>query len=130
MIDFIISINITVNDLMRLWPDEVMEGLNYSRVILVFDEYYTKEEHDKIYNWFKNVIKCNHLHELNKYDNENGKYILKESYDDHHEFINKVVCYIENCDLQVIRCAYDLYDMISDMDGYDIYYIRSEQEEQ
>lgn len=100
---------ISVNQLKQLWPDEYMEYLNYANVMLIFDEDgYSSEEYDEIYNWFTKIIKCNHLHQL-------------DTYDSHHENVKGLICYIENCDLQTIESAHELYEMY--VDGYESYYI-------
>lgn len=113
---------ISVKQLKQLWPDEYMEHLNYANVMLIFDkDGYSSEEYDEIYNWFRNVIKCNHLHQLDTFEflGQGGK--IDKPYDSCHENARGLICYIENCDLQIIKSAHELYEMY--VDGYDSYYI-------
>ena len=111
----------TVDKFVELFHE--IDNINYTKKILVFDEEYTKEELDKIYDLLCNKWVVNKLYRLNKIVGVNGSGPVYDWYKDNHILIEKQVIFVENCDLDVIDDAYDLIEYLEE--GYELYRVVS-----
>lgn len=115
---------ISVTEFCKDFPE--IENINYTNKIIVFSEGYSDEEYDKIYDLLRNKWNVNKLRYLNKLVGHNGSGDVYDTYDDNHKLIKRQLILVENCDLEVIESAYDLWEYL-DMD-YDLYLICPEEE--
>jgi len=98
-----------------------IEDINYTYKIIVFSEGYSDEEYDKIYDLLRNKWKVNKLWRL---DDTDSYYRFHVEHD--HSLIKRQLILVENCDLEVIESAYDLWEYL-DM-GYELYLVCCEEE--
>ncbi len=111
---------LTVDMFLKFFDD--IEKINYQKKIIVFDEEYTDEELDKIYDLLKNKWQVNKLYRLDHFDSQE-QYTYK--YDYSHDLIQKKIILVENCDLDNISDAYELIEYIKM--GYELWYVFSEE---
>lgn len=104
----------------------VIDDINYTHKIIVFSEGYSDEEYDKIYDLLHNKWDVNKLRYLNKLVGHNGSGPVYDVYDDNHKLIKRQLILVENCDLEVIDTAYELWEYL-DMD-YELYLICPEED--
>lgn len=101
-----------------------IDDINYMYKIIVFSEGYSDKEYDKIYNLLHNKWKVNKLWRLNK--EVPGFSKADRIYEFDHSLIKRQLILVENCDLEVIDKAYELWEYL-DMD-YDLYLVCPEEE--
>lgn len=116
---------ISVSQFLTYFSD--IEDINYKHKILVFSEGYSDEDYDKIYDLLHNKWKVNKLRYLNKLEGCNSSGMIYDTYDDNHKLIKRQLILVENCDLDVIDDAYELWEYL-DMD-YKLYLICPEEDE-
>lgn len=109
----------TVDRFLEFFDD--IEKMNYQKKIIVFDENYNNDELNKIYDLLKNKWKVNKLYRLDYYDSDE-RYAYK--YDDNYHLIQKKIILVENCDLDVISNAYELFEYTKE--GYELWYVISQ----
>ncbi len=112
----------TVDKFIELFPE--IEDINYTYKILTFDEEFSEEELNKIYDLLYNKWDVNKLRRLDKLIGKNGSDLVYDHYKDNHKLIEKQIIFVENCDLDVITDAYDLVEYLEE--EYDIYHIISQ----
>lgn len=105
-----------------------IDDINYTHKIIVFSEGYSDEEYDKIYDLLRNKWAVNKLRYLNKLVGHNGSGPVYDTYDDNHKLIKRQLILVENCDLEVIESAYELWEYL-DMD-YELYLVCPEIKEE
>lgn len=110
---------ISVNMFLKFFDD--IEKINYQKKIIVFDEDYNNDELNKIYDLLKNKWKVNKLNRLDYY-NSHDEYTYK--YDYNYDLIERTIILVENCDLNVISDAYELFECINE--GYELWHVVSE----
>lgn len=107
---------LTVDMFLRFFDD--IEKINYQKKIIIFDEEYTDDELDKIHDLLKNKWKVNKLYCLDTI----GMHAYE--YDFNHDLVQRKIILVENCDLDIISDAYELFEYI-DM-GYELWYVVSQ----
>ncbi len=109
----------TVDRFLEFFDD--IEKINYQKKIIVFDENYNNDELNKIYDLLKNKWKVNKLDRLDHFDSyEKYTYEYKYNYD----LIERKIILVENCDLDVITDAYELFEYIRE--GYELWHVVSQ----
>ena len=86
-----------------------IDSVNYEKIIFVFDEEFTDEGYDLIF------------HIIHDKWNVNKLYRIHDDYDNHHSLIHDQVIFVENCDIQTVDDAKDLFDYL--YDGYEIIFV-------
>jgi len=110
---------VTVDMFLKFFDD--IEKINYQKKIIVFDEDYNNDELNKIYDLLKNKWKVNKLNRLD-FLNTTDKYTFK--YDYNYDLIERKIILVENCDLDVISDAYELFEYTKE--GYELWYVVSQ----
>lgn len=114
---------ISVTEFLTYFSD--IDDINYMHKIIVFSEGYSDEEYDAIYDLLRNKWKVNKLWRLNK-KVVGGFSEADEIYEYDHSIIKRQLILVENCDLDVIDDAYELWEYL-DMD-YELYLVCPEEE--
>lgn len=113
--DKLITKRMSVTEFLTNFSD--IEDINDTYKIVVFSEGYSKKEYDAIYDLLHNKWKVNKLYRLNE---------PYKIYDYDHTRIKRQLILVENCDLEVIDDAYELYEYL-DM-GYELYLVLEEED--
>ena len=107
---------LTVDMFLRFFGE--IEKINYQKKIIVFDEEYTKDELDKIHDLLKNKWQVNKLYRLDTIG------LHAYDYDHSHDLIQRKIILVENCDLDIITDAYELFEYTKE--SYELWYVVSQ----
>lgn len=107
---------VTVDMFLKFFDD--IEKINYQKKIIIFDEEYTDDELDKIYDLLKNKWQVNKLYRLDTIG------MRAYDYEFNHDLIQRKIILVENCDLDIITDAYELFEYTKE--GYELWYVVSQ----
>ena len=102
-----------------------IEDVNNTKNIFIFDEDYSQEELNDIYDLIVNNWKASHISEIDSLYYETGKGHVVYAYSKCHEIIQRKMILVKNCDIyNISSSAHELFKYLKDT--YQLIYVLSQ----